>query len=104
MPEPKRKKIPGTCVFCYNFCEKGWDKNGHAYIRCMFCGTSLFMSTALAETGHSIMHDMVNENIKAFKDEQEKRLIEVRSSTNKTNKAKELDHTLGTMGIKLTKP
>ena len=103
MPEAKKKKIPGICVFCYNFCEKGIDKNGHAYIRCMFCGTSLFMSTALGEIGHSIMAEIVNENTKTFREEQERRLIEVRSSGVQTSKIKELDYTLKGMGIKIPK-
>lgn len=103
MAETKRKKIPGTCVFCSNYAEKGWDKRGRAFILCRFCGAVLFMGTALAEAGHSIIHDMVNANLKGYKDELEKRLIEVRLSSSKVSQEREIDHELRAMGVNLKK-
>lgn len=103
MAEKSKKKVPGSCIFCGNYCEKGWDKNGRAYVMCRFCGTSLFLGTALAEAGHSIIHDMINSNIVSFKSELEKRLVEVRLKTSQTEKTRELDHTLDGLGIKIIK-
>jgi len=59
------------------------------------------MGTALAEAGHSILHDVVSSNLPGFKAELEKRLIDIRMAGSKGNRTKELDHTLETMGVKL---
>jgi len=103
MAEKKRKKVPGTCIFCSNFCEKGWDKNDRAYIMCKFCGATLFLGTALAEAGHSILHGIVSSNLKSYKEELEKRLIEIRMTGSKGNRTVELDHTLESLGVKMNK-
>jgi hypothetical protein len=61
------------------------------------------MGTSLAEAGHAIIHDMVNSNLKGYKEELERRLIEVRLSASKNTKTNEIDHELHAMGVKLSK-